>query len=230
MDETENHADSSEEHPEEKIVQAVESSVLTISQKNEQECKLSKAETFTSSLKEDFLDDGEPERPESSVKERRLEEFFEEVDKFEYMDCREVDKSVEKQTTEVEMVKSESMRKRHSRRRCARTNIDFTEDRGGRMPRKEKEWKRTLACKLFEEKHSNNVEGSEDEEDEEEIDVHVCCLHAFKFSGGKMNMGVGGRNLARISKVVKEFRWFRSSVTKHGKKMNNNEEECKLDK
>ncbi|GAA0177909.1 hypothetical protein LIER_29765 [Lithospermum erythrorhizon] len=180
IDETDNNnVDNSEELPEEKILQAVESSILGISQNNE-ECRRSKDETFSCSLKEDSFDDGHLEIPKCVVKEKRFEEFLKEVDEVEYMevdksfdkqkqepekkvnmDCMKVDKSFEKQKLELEIVKSEPIKRRHSRRRSAKTNIDFTEARGGRFSRKEKEWKKTLACKLFEEKHSNNIEGSE---------------------------------------------------------------------
>ncbi|KAG5252220.1 acidic leucine-rich nuclear phosphoprotein family protein [Salix suchowensis] len=107
--------------------------------------------------------------------------------------------------------------------------------------RKEKEWRRTLACKLFEERH--NVDGGEgmdmlwetyesdsikkgsveyyddDEEDleEERSDGQLCCLQALKFSAGKMNLGMGRPNLVKISKALKGIGWLHH-VSKHSKK------------
>ncbi|KAG9155315.1 hypothetical protein Leryth_022125 [Lithospermum erythrorhizon] len=87
--------------------------------------------------------------------------------------------------------------------------------------RKEREWRSTLACKLFEEKHNSaNIEGIEEDEDDE-VGVNLCCLHAFKLSATKMNMGVGRRNLAKISKAVKGLGWMHKA-SKHSKKVHNN--------
>ncbi|CAL9131935.1 unnamed protein product, partial [Musa textilis] len=114
--------------------------------------------------------------------------------------------------------------------------------------RKEKEWKRTLACKLYEErmtymlckerkvaeggeemdllweayednasesdtkkkeKKARRVELEEEEEEEEEEEAttgQLCCLQALKLSAGKMNLGMGKRNLMKISKVLKGMR------------------------
>ncbi|CAL9157983.1 uncharacterized protein LOC135588450 [Musa acuminata AAA Group] len=119
--------------------------------------------------------------------------------------------------------------------------------------RKEKEWKRTLACKLYEErmtyklckerkvaeggeemdllweayeanasetdtkkkeKKARRVELEEEEEEEEEDEEEeattgqLCCLQALKLSAGKMNLGMGKRNLMKISKVLKGMRMF----------------------
>nr|GMD66981.1 Foldase protein like [Ipomoea batatas] len=49
--------------------------------------------------------------------------------------------------------------------------------------RKEREWKRTLACKLYEERNES----------------------ALKLSAGKMNSGIGRPNLMKISKAIKSF-------------------------
>ncbi|XP_074561031.1 uncharacterized protein LOC141817252 [Curcuma longa] len=105
--------------------------------------------------------------------------------------------------------------------------------------RKDRDWKRTLACKLYEERMTQKLcqerevaEGEEDmdllweayeanadqdaaktgwkkkekkkrgaekqEEEEEPSAVQLCCLDAFRFrlSAGKMNLGMGKRNLA----------------------------------
>ncbi|RRT46084.1 hypothetical protein B296_00019314 [Ensete ventricosum] len=120
--------------------------------------------------------------------------------------------------------------------------------------RKEKEWKRTLACKLYEERMTYKLckerkvaeggeemdllweayeanasetdtkkekkarrvdleeeeEGEEEEEEEEEEATtgQLCCLQALKLSAGKMNLGMGKRNLMKISKVLKGMRMF----------------------
>ncbi|KAJ4968678.1 hypothetical protein NE237_015379 [Protea cynaroides] len=123
--------------------------------------------------------------------------------------------------------------------------------------RKEKEWKRTLACKLYEErknfdeeegmdllwetyetdsgkvkvekkekkvkskekkqtKKKKEVEYYEDEE-EDDMDGQICCLQALKFSTGKMNLGMGRPNLAKISKALKGIGWLHQ-ISRHGKK------------
>ena len=112
--------------------------------------------------------------------------------------------------------------------------------------RKEKEWRRTLACKLFEERHNGDggegmdslwetyeadstkkiskkkeddeEEEEDEEEDEEGMDRQLCCLQALKFSAGKMNLGIGRPNLVRISKAFKGFGWLHQQVSKHGRK------------
>ncbi|KAE8659316.1 Detected protein of unknown function [Hibiscus syriacus] len=118
--------------------------------------------------------------------------------------------------------------------------------------RKEKEWKRTLACKLFEERCSENADGDEamdllwetyetesnkaqlksssnkvvvddyngiDEyEYEEESVSQLCCLHALKFSAGKMNLGMGRSNIVKISKALKGFGWLHNASNRHGKR------------
>ncbi|XP_059660095.1 uncharacterized protein LOC132306646 isoform X1 [Cornus florida] len=126
--------------------------------------------------------------------------------------------------------------------------------------RKDKEWKRTLACKLFEERHNvggggdegmdmlwetyemnsskSKLNGStkkkkkkkkknkkkgrtedyeEEEEEEEEEDGHMCCLQALNFSAGKVNLGMGRSNFARISKAIKGIGWLHH-VSRNGKK------------
>ncbi|KAL8092796.1 uncharacterized protein LOC141689137 [Apium graveolens] len=136
--------------------------------------------------------------------------------------------------------------------------------------RREKEWNRTLACKLFEERHNAVVEGDEridalwerheseelsrsmrmstdtnkkknmktstilnfygdvEEEDDEDDDdndneefeitkVQLCCLQAFKFSAGKMNLGMRKPNLVKFSKALKGIGWLHN-VKRHGKK------------
>lgn len=134
--------------------------------------------------------------------------------------------------------------------------------------RKEKEWNRTLACKLFEERHNAVVEGDEridalwerheseelsksmrmandtykkkdtktstmlnfygdveeeddnDDDDNEEFEitkVQLCCLQAFKFSAGKMNLGMRKPNLVKFSKALKGIGWLHYAK-RHGKK------------
>lgn len=135
--------------------------------------------------------------------------------------------------------------------------------------RKEKEWNRTLACKLFEERHNAVVEGDEridalwerheseelsrsmrmaidtnkkknmktstipsfygdveeeddddDDDDNEEFEitkVQLCCLQAFKFSAGKMNLGMRKPNLVKFSKALKGIGWLHYAK-RHGRK------------
>ncbi|KAK1356011.1 Acidic leucine-rich nuclear phosphoprotein 32 family B protein [Heracleum sosnowskyi] len=132
--------------------------------------------------------------------------------------------------------------------------------------RKEKEWNRTLACKLFEERHNTVVEGDEridalwerheseelsksmrmatdtnkkknmktstllnfygdveeedDDNDNEELEitkVQLCCLQAFKFSAGKMNLGMRKPNLVKFSKALKGIGWLHYAK-RHGKR------------
>ncbi|KAG6517068.1 hypothetical protein ZIOFF_020447 [Zingiber officinale] len=123
--------------------------------------------------------------------------------------------------------------------------------------RNEREWKRTLACKLYEERMTQKLckerevaEGEEDmdllweayeanadpnaaktsrkkkvkkekerdavkqEEEEEPSAVQLCCLDAFRLSAGKMNLGMGKRNLAKLSKVFKGMKKLTRSGSK----------------
>lgn len=122
--------------------------------------------------------------------------------------------------------------------------------------RKEREWKRTLACKLYEERMTQKLckerevaEGEEDmdllweayeanadqnaaktgrkkkekkrgaekqEEEEEPSAVQLCCLDAFRLSATarKMNLGMGKRSLANISKVFKGMKKLTRSGSK----------------
>ncbi|PPD73920.1 hypothetical protein GOBAR_DD29165 [Gossypium barbadense] len=87
--------------------------------------------------------------------------------------------------------------------------------------RKQKEWKRTLACKLFEERHSHNVaDGTEGMDllwEAYETDSH-SHNKALKFSAGKMNLGMGRPNLVKISKALKGIGWLHHVSSRHGKK------------
>ncbi|XP_043705623.1 uncharacterized protein LOC122655501 [Telopea speciosissima] len=130
--------------------------------------------------------------------------------------------------------------------------------------RKEKEWKRTLACKLYEERRNVDDDDEEegmdllwetyetetgkvklekkekkvkskdkkqtkkkkkheveyyedDEEEDDDMNEQFCCLQALKFSTGKMNLGMGRPNLAKISKALKGIGWFHQ-ISRHGKK------------
>ncbi|XP_019166496.1 PREDICTED: uncharacterized protein LOC109162216 [Ipomoea nil] len=104
--------------------------------------------------------------------------------------------------------------------------------------RKEREWKRTLACKLYEERNQSGegmdllwetyemetmkneerqgddskekYEKDSEEEEEEEMDEKLCCLQALKLSAGKMNSGIGRPNLMKISKAIKRFGWLKN--------------------
>ncbi|KAL5702969.1 hypothetical protein ACHQM5_028120 [Ranunculus cassubicifolius] len=106
--------------------------------------------------------------------------------------------------------------------------------------RKEKEWKRTLACKLYEERQNSegsegmdllweeyeadntgkvknkNVteyDGEDDEEEDEEVDVKLCCLQALKMSTGKMNLGMKKPSLVKFSKALKGIGWLHHHVS-----------------
>ncbi|KAM7521840.1 hypothetical protein LguiA_011742 [Lonicera macranthoides] len=108
---------------------------------------------------------------------------------------------------------------------------------------KEMEWKRTLACKLFEERHSVGVEGMDYlweiyeiasnrkgsntnkkkkhgieyfEEEEEKRNVELCCLQDLNLSAGEKILGVGksSSNLARFSKALKGIGWWTSHPNK----------------
>ncbi|EPS61360.1 hypothetical protein M569_13441, partial [Genlisea aurea] len=70
-----------------------------------------------------------------------------------------------------------------------------------------------------EEKKKPAAEEEEEEEEEEEAPVNgseLCCLLALRLSTGKVNRGMGRRNFAGISNVVKGFRWL-SHVSKNRK-------------
>ncbi|KAM7527434.1 hypothetical protein LguiB_030844 [Lonicera macranthoides] len=112
---------------------------------------------------------------------------------------------------------------------------------------KEMEWKRTLACKLFEERRSvdgvegmdylweiyeiaSNRKGSDTnkkkkhgieyfEEEEEKRNVELCCLQDLNLSAGEKILGVGksSSNLARFSKALKGIGWLHH-VTSHPNK------------
>lgn len=149
----------------------------------------------------------------------------------------------------TELSKSQSMRTpsirdkiREGRGRALGSNLKRDESMG-----REKEWRRTLACKLYEERMSFKIreerkvdegaeemdllweayeadadklkntvksggkkkilvkeeEEEEEEEDEDEAAAQLCCLQALRMSTGKMKLGVGRPNLAKISKAFK---------------------------
>ncbi|WMV46883.1 hypothetical protein MTR67_040268 [Solanum verrucosum] len=167
-----------------------------------------------------------------------------EMDEFESKNCADnvERKKIEEMGTKVEKVveKGEMMMGNGSKENLGSY---------GSM-RKEKEWTRTLACKLYEERHNaSSDEGmdllwetyeldsgksklkrdnttkkkkkkyEEDEGEEEEEDMNeqqLCCLHALKFSAGKINLGMGKPNLVKISKAIKGFGWLHH-VTKKNK-------------
>ncbi|KAG6417205.1 hypothetical protein SASPL_119358 [Salvia splendens] len=108
--------------------------------------------------------------------------------------------------------------------------------------RREREWRRTLAGKLFEERHSGGGEGMDslweahemdsnksggrrkkvevEEEEDGEDEIQLCCLQALKMSAGKMNLGVGRPSLVKISKAIKGIGWLH--LHKSSKKVHNN--------
>ncbi|KAK8588453.1 hypothetical protein V6N13_087376 [Hibiscus sabdariffa] len=105
--------------------------------------------------------------------------------------------------------------------------------------RKQKEWTRTLACKLFEEKHSYNVDGDgeamdllwevfeTDSEvksglkegesnssgycyyDEQELNAQVYCFQTLKLTTEKMNLGRGRPNPNLVKNISKVLGWLR---------------------
>lgn len=142
----------------------------------------------------------------------------------------------------------------------------------GSMRQTEKEWKRTLACKLFEDRHGNSDSnighGQRDEEgmdllwetyernesstsipessydkkavkeskttrkmelqkeeeeeeeedgDEEEMSKRLCCLEALKMSVGKVNLGMGRPNFAKISKALRGIGWLHHVKARKGR-------------
>ncbi|KAM3307113.1 hypothetical protein P3S67_008856 [Capsicum chacoense] len=118
-----------------------------------------------------------------------------------------------------------------------------TESKGTKF-HKVKDWKRTLACKFYEERHStsdstgegmdllwekyemDSIKNNEKRENKkkkklkkkEEHIEQLCCLHALKLSAGKMNLGMGRSDLVRISKAIKGFKWLHH-VIKNNKKV-----------
>nr|GFD25668.1 neurogenic differentiation factor 1 like [Tanacetum cinerariifolium] len=111
--------------------------------------------------------------------------------------------------------------------------------------KEEKEWRRTLACKLFEERHNSRggeegmdslwedhensnskkydsgIKRYSDDEDDEDVEMsngHLCCLQALRLSSGKMNLGMRKPNLVKISKALKGFGWLHHVKNKNGKK------------
>ncbi|KAL3633300.1 hypothetical protein CASFOL_022827 [Castilleja foliolosa] len=206
------------------------------------------------------------------IEERRLENFLKILDQFEKMSTnnntvdekRKIGGKIDK-ADGVEGVRqnaAKKIEKVYSQRIVSSTNVEkernlklqsfrtfghnSNNESFGSM-KKEKEWKRTLACKLFEERH--NVSGGEgmdslweayetdsnkskretgekekrgkktseiefskelfgDEDEDEVVDGQLCCLHAIKFSAGKMNLGMRKPNLVKISKAIKGFGWL----------------------
>lgn len=108
----------------------------------------------------------EMESTKHVIEEKTLESFFKEVDEFENttlshnVEVKKVDKIIEKQE---EALVGNGLSK----------NLENVGIGYGSM-RKEKEWKRTLACKLFEERHNashNNSEGMDMLWEKYEIDT-----------------------------------------------------------
>lgn len=112
--------------------------------------------------------------------------------------------------------------------------------------KREKEWKSTLAGKLYEErlsarraeemdllwevyeadsgigKEKNSTEATKKGKldrmfEEEEIDGQLCCLEAIRFSAMKVNLGVKRHSLVKISKALKGVGLF---VKRKGKNSN----------
>ncbi|MBA0604735.1 hypothetical protein Godav_017378 [Gossypium davidsonii] len=85
--------------------------------------------------------------------------------------------------------------------------------------RKEKEWKKTLACKLFEERHNAMAAAATTEnEGGEGMDL---LWETYE------RMGMGRPNFVKISKAFKGFGWLHHvGSTKHGKKGESVRQKC----
>ncbi|OIT06882.1 PREDICTED: uncharacterized protein LOC109214717 [Nicotiana attenuata] len=114
-----------------------------------------KDESLVENLEENSA---EMESTKHVIEEKTLENFFKEVNEFENttwsqnVEVKKVEKNIEKQKDEV------LVRNVHSK--GLSENLDNVGISYGSM-RKEKEWKRTLACKLFEERHNASYSNSE---------------------------------------------------------------------
>ena len=175
---------------------------------------------------------------------KRLDCFFQEESELEKtMSFSKEEKEVNEAGVESYKVEEEEEEDREKESKAIMENSPNLGSFGSM--RKEKEWRRTLACKLFEERHnvdgggegmdmlwetyetesnkgqrkgSNRKNEDDDYEDEEEdMDEQLCCLQALKFSAGKMNLGMGRPNLVKISKTLKGFGWLHN-LSRHGKK------------
>nr|GMD28025.1 uncharacterized protein LOC109182633 [Ipomoea batatas] len=98
--------------------------------------------------------------------------------------------------------------------------LDYNLVSNGSM-RKEKEWKRTLACKLYEERNTRDGSGEGMDLLWETYEMDAIKSKALKFSAGKVNlgMGIGKPNLMKISKAIKGFGWLHHVSSKHSKKV-----------
>lgn len=179
---------------------------------------------------------------------KRLESFFQEENELEKtMSFSKEEKEVNQTGVESYKVEEEEEEEENREKESKAVMEKNSPNLGsfGSM-RKEKEWRRTLACKLFEERHNvdgggegmdmlwetyetesnkgqkkgsnrKNDEDDDDEDEEEDMDEQLCCLQALKFSAGKMNLGMGRPNLVKISKTLKGFGWLHN-LSRHGKK------------
>ncbi|GJT89741.1 hypothetical protein Tco_1078586 [Tanacetum coccineum] len=199
---------------------------------------------------------------------KNMEELYEELDRFE--DCvqeiemnSDSDKGSEELSKVKQMILLEKVGKGSKeekvgvnlsdhgkvsgilgRSRSWRSNSSSILSSHGSM-KEEKEWRRTLACKLFEERHNSRggeegmdslwedhensnskkydsgIKRYSDDEDDEDVEMsngHLCCLQALRFSSGKMNLGMRKPNLVKISKALKGFGWLHHVKNKNGKK------------
>uniref|UniRef100_A0A7N0TFR4 Uncharacterized protein n=1 Tax=Kalanchoe fedtschenkoi TaxID=63787 RepID=A0A7N0TFR4_KALFE len=134
-----------------------------------------------------------------------------------------VDESQDESTNSTDLNKTASLKSSSGR------------SAAGSMRRSDKEWRRTLACKLFEERHNkggmdmlwetyevvgaghgcssranareSDVDEDEDDDDAEEVGK-MCCLQALKISSGKVNLGIGRKNMMKLSKALRRFGWL----------------------
>ncbi|MCD7449267.1 hypothetical protein HAX54_051007 [Datura stramonium] len=181
--------------------------------------------------KEQSLTD-ELESSKHVIEEKTLENFFKELDGLEnttlspIVEVKKVDKMIEKQEEEALV------------RNGLSKNLDSNVGIGGYgSMRKEKEWKRTLACKLFEERHNathSNSEGMdmlwekyemdttknkakrdlkkmkkkrEHDEDEQEMDDQQLCC-LQALKFSAGKMNLGIGGRPNLVKISKAFRGF----------------------
>nr|XP_043611455.1 uncharacterized protein LOC122583080 [Erigeron canadensis] len=175
--------------------------------------------------------------------EQGLEKLFEELDKFE--DCTmesektsgdleeeklSMVKKVEGEYMVKNLIENDKMSQNSGRSSSWRSNSSSVLSSHGSM-REEKEWRKTLACKLFEERH-NSLGGEEgmdslwesyencnsNKRNETMITNNKSKEMVKKNSnigGRKLNLGMKKPNLMKISKALKGFGWLHRVKNKH---------------
>ncbi|XP_060182113.1 uncharacterized protein LOC132611751 [Lycium barbarum] len=185
--------------------------------------------TLVEGSEKSVLDSSTQEKDSTTAKvdlENTLEELLKEMDEFESktwssdnVDRKKieslgtkVDKVVEKQQKEEMIMENGSKEVDKVKKSRSWSNLDCNNSNDNNLGsygsmRKEKEWTRTLACKLYEERHNASTgEGMDLLWETYELDSSKS--KALKFSAGKMNLGMGRPNLVKISKAIKGFGWL----------------------